>query len=215
MTGGTSATDDLPNAWAYRYFGLAGSTLAADPDSDRVTNAAEYLAGTSPIVPDVRLSLSPGWNLFALPVEPLEARPEAVLSSAYRAVAPDPAPGTPVYLGTVWEWTVDANGGRFAKAQALLPLRGYWVYVSTAADLVIPGRLPSDCVVPVSRGWNLLGAVGDLPLRTRPGATTPVAWGWNPAGGYGANLALRRSLAAWVYCPQAGTLDLDPGPPAP
>ncbi len=215
MPGGTAVTDDLPNAWAYRYFGLAGSTPLADPDGDRLDNAAERVAGTSPVVPDVRLSLSPGWNLFALPVEPLETRPEAVLSSACRAVAPDAAPGTPVYLGAVWGWVITPHGGRFAKAQTLLPLHGYWVYVPAAVDLVIPGRLPADRVLPVSQGWNLLGAVGDLPLRSRPGATSPVAWSWNPAAGYGAEVALRRSLAAWVYCPQAGVLDLDPGPVAP
>jgi hypothetical protein len=44
--------DGLPDAWEIQYFGAINdprSTPGADPDGDGLTNAEEYLAGTSPI----------------------------------------------------------------------------------------------------------------------------------------------------------------------
>jgi hypothetical protein len=43
-----SDTNGLPDAWEVSWFGSAGQDPDADPDSDGMTTAAEYLAGTDP-----------------------------------------------------------------------------------------------------------------------------------------------------------------------
>jgi len=68
--------DGLPDAWETQYFGSLNQAAGGDPDSDALTNAQEYAAGTNPTNADTDGDgMADGWELqFGLnPLNPGDA----------------------------------------------------------------------------------------------------------------------------------------------
>lgn len=212
---GGSVVGGLPNHWVYRYFGTEGCDPDSDADGDRIANRAEYSADTNPTVPDVRLDLGPGWNLFSLPIAPTQPQPAAALSTAHRRERPDAAPGQPVYDGVVFGWSGRPGAGYVVVASTLEPLQGYWVYVPQPVSLVIPGTMGEQNSVPLHRGWNLVGVIADTMPAAVEGRPIRAAWRWDPAKGFVPVTVLQRSLAYWLFAARAADLTVDPGPVLP
>ena len=153
---------------------------------------------------DVMLSLHAGWNLFSLPVDPLDSVPEALLV--------DPASGERVYLGPVWGWTGDG----YVRADTLEPLRGYWAYCLEAVEIPVRGRLLDDWTVELRPGWNLTGAgvYHSVPRRV----SAEQVRGWDGVRfadvqeqdqPYRGNL--RNTRAYWIHTSNPMAVNLGPG----
>lgn len=105
----------------------------------------------------VAIELLAGWNLVALPVDPVDPAPSAV----FQALENDGQ-----FLSA---WTYDAAGetwSRYPAAPAGLPElteirsgRAYWVRVTSVSTLVVDGveASASQASSNLSVGWNLLG----------------------------------------------------------
>ena len=151
----------------------------------------------------VVLSLHAGWNLFSLPVDPLEPVPEALLV--------DPASGERAYVGPIWGWQDDG----YVRAGTLKPLSGYWAYCLQAVDVPVRGRLLGDCTVELHPGWNLTGA--GVYHSVPRGISEVAVCGWD--GVRFANVEeqaepyrgkLRNTRAYWVHASKPMTIDLGP-----
>jgi hypothetical protein len=152
------------------------------------------------VVGRVTITFQPRWNLFSLPVDPLE--PDAVTLLA----------GLP-YLGPVWAVT----GRALTPATTLKPLQGYWLFLEEqpgraeqTVSLEVRGLRLAGVSPRLAAGWHLFGPPGPLPLLQIPGLRGP-AWGWNPRQqAYEATLApLEAGRAYWIYMDHAGEIPLE------
>jgi hypothetical protein len=136
------------------------------------------------------LRLKPGWNLISVPLLPVDNNPAAVLRN--------PRPGP------VWSW----QQGRFAAAEMMEPLQGYWVYCgdSEPDGMKIVGLSLRDTWREFPAGWNLVGTGGlpsggnlKTPLRTIPeDAGGGQAWNCR-VGSYQPVAELESGIGYWIY----------------
>ena len=99
------------------------------------------------------LSLSPGWNLVSLPLQPANTAIASVLSGikgAYEVVWAYPNQTWKVYDPN------DAAGSTLTTMQAGM---GYWIKMTSAKTLSVSGSAPSSSL-PLLSGWNLVGYNG-------------------------------------------------------
>jgi len=139
------------------------------------------------------LTLKPGWNLISFKMDPLEPGPGVLFSSGGRSRA----------VGPVWFWDTEVGG--YNRAQALVGGLGYWVYITGDEMLLedIPGSPIVDTVLPIFRGWNLVGPVGNGTERDPPDAPDELrgpAWYWDSRlRCYRAATRMNEGLGYWLY----------------
>ena len=140
------------------------------------------------------LTISGGWNIISIPVEPFDAGVNAVLQGAN--------------TGVVWGWD-----GAYVAADAITPKAGYWVYRGGGATIItIYGAPVADTTVTVDAGWNLVGPVAAPPY-------TPVTVDVQPAnalesviwiylhGRYQSVNALQPGFGHWLRAGESATLN--------
>lgn len=210
MAGGTTTDGGIPNDWEYHYFGLAGATSDTDTDHDRRSNLTEFQEGTSPVQPDVLVTLQPGWNLISLPVQPADSSAAAVLSSANQRGAPKHAPATPVYAGPVWGEAAPPYQ-HLVKVSGLEAFQAYWVFAPTATELVVAGALPATTAITTREGWNLIGPLATVNRADCAPTVVGPFWSWDAATRqYVPGLSMLPGRGYWVSCRAPGPLELDP-----
>ncbi|HUN66733.1 MAG TPA: T9SS type A sorting domain-containing protein [Bacteroidota bacterium] len=137
------------------------------------------------------------WNLLSLPVNP----------------ANDSL--TALYPGALGSAFLYSSG--YVPTTTLSAGKGFWLRVGSAQPFSLTGQAVTGDTIPVSAGWNMIGAVG-VPVTTStilsqpPGMTTSAFFGYN--GAYVANDTLQPGYGYWVNASQAGSLILNGGPRA-
>jgi hypothetical protein len=140
------------------------------------------------------LHLHKGWNIFSVPVRPLNTNVDAVLGET----------------GGVWEWLSyaaaareDDPTGEFVAADEIVPKKGYFVLSGEAREIIV-----SDSITPLQRHWTLFGVVSAPPFGPRhPAAALDPGeleirshiWRWNGRR-YRRSKILHAGLGYWVYC---------------
>jgi alpha-tubulin suppressor-like RCC1 family protein len=158
----------------------AGYEMKSTPQVVEVTALATvpatiYLA---PGAPTHFLTLSQGWNFISTTVQPDITMIDQVLA--------DVAPNIKVvwaYDGETQTWLRYVPGDASSDLSSIDSGRGYWVYSTSSADLVISGSRGSS-KVPLSEGWNLVGYNGadGTPVGTgliSLGEKWSILWGWS------------------------------------
>ncbi len=126
---------------------------------------ASEFQGATPIVCEINLIV--GWNLVSVSVEPQDPARDAVFP--------------PAICDAVWEYQ---NPSGYVEPDEIGPKKGYWVKANQATTLYISGSRPSDTMIFVLTGWNLVGVVGQSiedrwqPLPD-PGNCSSI-WGYMP-----------------------------------
>ncbi len=147
------------------------------------------------------LTLTPGWNLISLPIDPLDPRVEQVLGTGQGR--------NEGILGPVWRW--NNREKKYEAAVELHALRGYWVYAKSAETFSIPGML----AVPsrdIRDGWNLVGPPARV-LRPAHAFLQGYFWHWDAGHGRfmavpeNGNLAPGRGY--WLYASEPFILEFD------
>jgi hypothetical protein len=199
----------------------AWDVVVTNPDTQSDTLAGAFMVYTS-----VPSSLSLGWNLISLQLEPLDPAPEEVLSSIageYDAVF--------AYEGCdptgPWKRYDPDGGGDDLTTMGVE--RGYWVHTTSSATLTLTGTLPSSMDIPLCTGWNLVGYPAQTPrpvaeaLSSIEGLYTLVQT-FDPADPadpwkhhdvdlpvYANDLTLMEpGMGYWIYVTAACTLSLEP-----
>jgi hypothetical protein len=121
-------------------------------------------------------SLSSGWNLISLPVQPANTAIATVLSGiagAYEVVWAYPGQSWKVYDPN------DAGGSTLTTMQAGM---GYWIKMTSAKTLSVSGAAPSSSLS-LSSGWNLVGYSGTSCATASTalsslGSALQVSWGY-------------------------------------
>jgi hypothetical protein len=159
-TGATIASGDAPYTKMGPYVGNPknGSRLVytdeyrwADADSTFEDVAPGGKSSEPPTSITVDLSLTTGWNLVSLPVNPVDGNISALMSSVvgkFLAVyAYDNANG---------QYRSYIPGAASNNLTTLEVGRGYWVYMNEAVKLSVKGT-PAAKSIPLGVGWNLAG----------------------------------------------------------
>ena len=127
----------------------------ADPAS--ITVAAGSTAYFSVLFRAVafELALDFGWNLFSLPIQPLDPRVTSVLGGAH--------------LDPVWEWD---PAGFYSPVSLLQAKHGFWAYCPAVVRegredfrVTVLGTLVDDRLQSLAAGWNLVGPVAEPPFE--------------------------------------------------
>ncbi len=213
-TGATVQVDDIvyPDRFPLTY---AANPDAADVDEIRLTafdgdkTSQEAMVRIFLGFITTTLTLSPGWNLVAVPMQPSPSVPADLFA--------DPAGRTPLFTGQVWRW--DAAQGIYRVATSIEPGQGYWLYCpSTVPPLELRGMRASSTEVETGKGWYLVGPVGYgqtgvvTALGTSQRQASPVMWRWNAdlqkfvavqAGN------VQRNSGYWLLSRTPTTFDLD------
>lgn len=146
----------------------------------------------------VELPLERGWNLISLPLKPVDPSVKAVFGD--RNVVPAEGNRTAVHSHAVYSW--DPVAGQYDSVAEVEPLVGYWVYLDTAADLVVRGLPLAAEAIPLTTGWNLVGVAEALLLKEDEDLYSPV-WVWNALGQLYVALQVNDTadpgVAFWAY----------------
>jgi len=175
-----------------------------DADGDGWSDLLEFLYGSNPMdagsIPEglrrFVLSLTPGWNLISIPVEPMTDDPGRLFGDGV--------------LGRIWTWVQTADGGGYQAAERILPHCAYWVYSPEGAHIEIPGVPDVPARLQLLPGWNLSGQGGPVRLPLARGDVLRV-WRWNPvAQEYEQTLdnILEEGRGYWIYTPTILDVDL-------
>ena len=148
------------------------NTLTIPMDRPRRIQAIFDYAGDNTQAPDQgTITLAPGWNLFSLPIYPIDPVPSSLLRNEET--------GEKYYRGKVWYW--DQNS--YQPAELLTTKTGYWVYCpcATGVELEIPGVVDPINPKVLVQGWQLVGAVTTPTMLTSP-SLQPMLWHWDGKG---------------------------------
>lgn len=120
----------------------------------------------------VALSLSAGWNLVSLPLEPYDTAITSILA---------PIAGS---VGQVWvyegcdaldPWRLyDPTDPAASNLTNLDHRLGFWILLTADALLTLDGDPPVDSTTPICTGWNLIGHPRNAPLPVA-GALVSIA----------------------------------------
>lgn len=92
------------------------------------------------------ISLTKGWNLFSINVQPTDNSLASIFGTADVAVVKTAdgfwSADVPDFINTIN--TIEAGGG-------------YLVYMNAAADLSISGKAVAEALPPIQSGWNIVG----------------------------------------------------------
>jgi hypothetical protein len=152
----------------------------------------------TPILDEFSIDLWQGWNLISLPIEPADPALESVLAEVD-------------CRGSVWLWdtTQDSGKGAYAEAVELHALTGYWVYVGSAGTLTVAGSEPTNTVLDLAAGWNLIGVADHVTLQENAALIMPF-WHWTNTLRYGNTLVgdtLLPGYGYWARATEATTLN--------
>lgn len=149
----------------------------------------------------LEFELHPGWNLVAVPFQPLCPVLQELLPNSG--------------LMEAWRW----NNG-YERASALRPLKGHWLYIApternTATSATVRGTRLEVETISVVQGWNLLGVSEAFQLAAESDAPWLLpAWSWDPVAKryvpleYGAEV--QPGLGYWFYFTHEAELRLRP-----
>ncbi len=167
----TKAISFIQDGGAGDLDGFVNGSISLDVGQDPV-----YVSVDSAI-PAVQIALDPGWNLISINVAPVDATARNVFA--------------PLVGHLTVAQSFDGGGGRTfypGGAQNTLTtvdaLHGYWVKVTGAVTLTVPGTpLPAGTSIPLAAGWNL---VSYLPDTSKPlaDALTLIAGKYTAVLGY-------------------------------
>jgi hypothetical protein len=133
--------DGLPDAWEIASFGrIDYSDGTRDSDGDGLLDSEAAEAD----VPGFRffVTLQQGWNMLALPCDTTVDSISPLFASV---------------RGPVWTWNAQAQ--RYETPDFLSARQGAWIFsTETIENIVLTGTPPYDDELPVTRGWNLVGA---------------------------------------------------------
>jgi murein DD-endopeptidase MepM/ murein hydrolase activator NlpD len=132
--------------------------------------------------PDFQLSLTSGWNLISLPLQPSDTAITSVLSSISGAYE------------SVWAWNANTSPPGWARyprsigtasLTTMSPGRGYWIYMYAPRVLRVTGSTPSK-TVQLSADWNLVGYNSTTEMNTVNALSNingryESVWAWNTA----------------------------------
>ena len=131
----------------------------ADTDGGGQDDGYDVTGGGSPLDPDdddsfngstVSIPLKSGWNLFSIPISPLDQKIEDVLSSisgSYLSVWS--------YQNGQWK-SYSPETPELSNLKTLEAGWGYWIYIKNAATLNITGSSAYN-TIHLGAGWNLVG----------------------------------------------------------
>jgi hypothetical protein len=171
VKGNANLTFDRSNWNTYQYV-----ILAAAPDADGENGTAiiriHRIAGDPILYKDITaieedqpghcVTLSRGWNLLSIPVEPDDSSPEAIFDEV-----------SPLHLFSYNGTDYDSfTSGRLTTIE---PLNGYWLYLSQLKVVCVDGSiLIGNQSLQLGRaGWQMIG----VPY--------PVTWGSGTGGSSG------------------------------
>ncbi len=134
----------------------AAGTWSLDIDNSEGTGELDYEVGVQEVPPGgsmIEASIieaGTSWNLISLHKEPAEPAIGNVLASIAEKYI-----SVWAYTGGRWKVYDPANPS-FSDLTELVSGKGYWINMSTGAELTVSGDTPSD-TVELSQGWNLVG----------------------------------------------------------
>ena len=122
------------------------------------------------------LSLSSGWNLISLPLQPVDTTISSVLlgvAGAYQIVWGYPSMGWQFY---------DPNDQTDSKLAAMAAGNGYWINMASPQTLTVLGSTPPSSL-PLVQGWNLVGYNGTscaaaMKALSSLGSALQVSWSY-------------------------------------
>jgi hypothetical protein len=128
------------------------------------------------------LSLSPGWNLISLPLQPSNTAITSVLND--------------ISTSFTIVWAYDALAGVWKNYQPSAPSdltameagKGYWIKMTEAKSLVIAGQPASSQTISLKTGWNLVGwnKTTSTPVSTTLtgiSSNTSIVWAYDALAG--------------------------------
>jgi hypothetical protein len=161
-------------------------------------------------MPSSPISLSSGWNLISLPLQPANTTPSAVLSGisgVYEVVWAYPNQTWQVYDPN------DTGGSTLTTMQAGM---GYWIKMTSAKTLSVSGSAPPSSLSLLT-GWNLVGYSGiscaaPSAALSSISANLQVSWGYpgqvwqfyDPANSGSTLSDLCPGAGYWINVNQAG-----------
>jgi hypothetical protein len=173
----------------WHQLGAATSTAGwTFPLSFTLRASVNNFGSITVVVPDVQysetapvlVSLSFGWNLISLPVQPSNTSIASVLSTiqgAYEVVWAYPGQSWKVYDPK------DSGGSTLTTMRAGA---GYWIKTTAKNTLYISGSTPSPSSIPLISGWNLVGYNGACATPSAAlssvSSSLQVLWGYSSKG---------------------------------
>jgi carboxypeptidase D len=160
-----------------------GGSFQTDGDATATGGDATWLAHT----PNREaIVLSPGWNLFSVPITPDDPTPSGLFGTT----------DTPI----VWQW--NAAVGRYSTPGEVVAKQGYWLYSNHVREVIVEGSAPSDDDWQFAPGWNLFGPLADRALLSEPFLDSGTLE-WSGTA-YQCADALRRASGYWIHASQTG-----------
>ena len=137
----------------------------------------------------LKVQVTAGWNMVSVPTE----ANQLLKSSVYPTASSN----------------AFAYKGGYVPEDTLVNGTGYWVKFDSAGSVMYAGKLLSQDTIPLTAGWNLIGAIGDsIPvasLQTQPpGLTETNFFSYN--GAYQVASSLDPGQAYWIRSSGAGSL---------
>ncbi|MBT3376878.1 MAG: hypothetical protein HN742_08450 [Lentisphaerae bacterium] len=174
-------------------------------DTTQITigaNGDYELVFTEPI--PTQIDLSPGWNLVSLPAS-IEER----IGSLFRD-----SDGAALKNGLVWLWDAADYRG-LTDAEPMQPESGGWVFSSGGGTTHPRLGVPSDGVIALTAGWNLIGPTGAVKAPGKDEGVNAI-WGWNADEGIYELLKADENLEPyhgyWIHATEATRIRLDGTP---
>ena len=99
-----------------------------------------YSQKTTANVVSLPLKFHQGWNIFSLPVKPLETDLDRFFQGAKN--------------GPMWRF----EAGHYVPTESIEAGKGYWVFLANDLELVISGdssEQPGESLMPLGPGWNI------------------------------------------------------------
>jgi uncharacterized repeat protein (TIGR01451 family) len=120
-------------------------------DASSVIAIINFSSGDPDPIETYTLNLKPGWNLISVPIRPYNTTLSDVLApiaGKYTDVA--------AWNGQ-WAYRSYAYGSWFGDLATIEPKKGYWIYMTEAANLTIHGGAINSFNITLYGGWNLIG----------------------------------------------------------
>jgi hypothetical protein len=164
------------------------------------------IAGVASNAHAVTISLSPGWNLISLPVQPANTAIASVLSGiagSYQVVWGYPNQSWDLYDPN------DTGGSTLATMQAG---NGYWIKMTSAKTLSVSGTTPPQSLS-LLPGWNLIGYDGSgagcvasqIAFSGLQSGNFRISWSWSyPSQGWQFYDPTNSSSTLNQLCPGVG-----------
>ncbi len=180
---------DTPDAWGAWPFFASGKILISD------ISGGLYVVFFEGAVEERSISstLSSGWNLVGLPVQPAD--------SSVTVLFPNATPNT-----------LFSYNGSYVNASSLQAGKGYWINMPAAETVTIAGQSIDNLAIGLQSGWNLISDIScPIALNNISDPNNIIVpgtfFGFN--GAYVSVDSLKPGNAYWVNTNAAGQITLD------